>query len=108
MNWNTLCRLARELPEVSEASWYRTPALKVAGKGFVRLKTDDVVVFVLGSLDQQELLLQARPELYFLTDHYRGWPSVLARLSLLDEAEARQRLSESWRQRAPRRLQVAG
>ncbi|WP_169888482.1 MmcQ/YjbR family DNA-binding protein [Rhodococcus tukisamuensis] len=33
-----MVELARELPEVEESTWYRTPALKVTGKGFARLR----------------------------------------------------------------------
>jgi len=38
--WEDVVRLASELPEVEAATWYRTPALKVAGKGFARLRTE--------------------------------------------------------------------
>jgi hypothetical protein len=48
MKWEQLCKLSRELPEVVEAQWYGTPALKVRGKGIVRLKEDGKsVVFLL-------------------------------------------------------------
>ena len=40
MNWKSLVELGCELPQVSEGQWYRTPALMVHGKGFVRLKED--------------------------------------------------------------------
>ena len=102
MKWEQLRKLARELPEVVEAPWYGTPALKVRGKGFVRLKEDRrSVVFLLESVDEQEWLIRARPEIYFITDHYRGWPSVLARLSKLSVTECRMRLERAWRLKAP-------
>jgi len=34
-------------------------------------------------------------------DHYRGWPSVLARLSKLSVTECRMRLERAWRVKAP-------
>jgi len=102
MKWEQLRKLARELPEVVEAPWYGTPALKVRGKGFVRLKEDRrSVLFLLESVDEQEWLIRARPEVYFITDHYRGWPSVLARLSKLSVTECRMRLERAWRLKAP-------
>ena len=107
MTWEKLRALGLELPEVEEGLWYRTPALKVRGKGFARLKEDgQSVVFVLESLDEQEFLLQAQPELYFITDHYRGYPLILARLSALRVAECRARLRTGWRLKAPRSLQA--
>jgi hypothetical protein len=31
-----------------------------------------------GCLHEQEFLIEAQPEIYYITDHYRGWPAVLA------------------------------
>ena len=63
MKWDRLVELGLELPEVEESTWYRTPALKVRGKALLRLKEDgQSVVFVLESVDEQQFLLQARPE----------------------------------------------
>jgi len=106
MKWEQLCKLSRELPEVVEDRWYGTPALKVRGKGFARLKEDGkTVMFLLEDVDEQEWLISAQPEIYFITDHYRGWPSVLARLPRLPVAECRLRLERAWRLKAPRTLQ---
>ncbi|HYH97516.1 MmcQ/YjbR family DNA-binding protein [Hyalangium sp.] len=105
MKWEQLVELGCELPEVVEGIWFRTPALKVRGKSFVRLKEDgQSVVFLLESVDEQEFLIQARPELYFITDHYRGWPAVLARLANLRVPECRLRLKQGWLLKAPRTL----
>ncbi len=105
MTWAELVRLGRELPEVREGSWYRTPSLEVRGKSFARLKEDgETVVFLLEDLGEQEHLLAARPGVFFLTDHYRGYPAILARLAKLRAGEARERLRRAWRQRAPRKL----
>ena len=41
--------IALSLPGTSEEQWYQTPAYKVAGKGFLRLRTEaegGLVVFV--------------------------------------------------------------
>jgi len=101
MNWQQLCKLGLDLPEVVEDTWYRTPALKVRGKGFVRLKEDgESVVFLLDDVDDQELLIADRPEIYHITAHYLGYPAVLARLSKLRVQECRIRLAQAWRQKA--------
>jgi hypothetical protein len=105
MTWEQLVKLGCELPEVEEGIWFRTPALEVRGKSFARLKEDGKsVVFLLESVDEQEFLIQALPELYFITDHYRGWPAVLARLSKLRVPECRRRLEQGWRLKAPKTL----
>ena len=72
-----------EFAEVVEDIWYRTPALKVRGKALCRLREEgDVIVFITTSVEEQEYLIASRPDIYFITDHYRGWPAVLARLCL--------------------------
>jgi len=105
MKWPALVRLARGLPEVTLDTWYGTPALKVRGKGFVRLKEDGAdVVFVTDGVDEQEALCAALPRVFHITDHYRGWPAVLARLAALTPAIARERLEVAWRAKAPAAL----
>jgi len=105
MKWEQLSKLGRELPEVEEGIWYRTPALAVRGKSFVRLKEDgESVVFLVDSVDEQEFLIGAQADIYFITDHYRGYPAVLARLAALRVPEARLRLERGWRIKAPKTL----
>lgn len=45
----------------------------------------------------KELLLSAAPDTFFTTDHYRGFPAVLARLDEVDEDELRRLLINAWR-----------
>jgi hypothetical protein len=105
MKWEELCKIGLELPEAEEGIWFRTPALKVRGKSFVRLKEDGAsVVFLLESVEEQEFLIASQPDIYFITDHYRGWPAVLARLSKLRAPECRLRLEQGWRLKAPKSL----
>ncbi|MDI1482705.1 MmcQ/YjbR family DNA-binding protein [Polyangium sp. y55x31] len=103
MKWEQVSELARELPEVVEDVWWRTPAMKVRGKGFCRLREEgDVVVFLTESVDEREFLIENRPDIYFVTDHYRGYAAVLARLPKLTVAECRLRLERAWRLKAPK------
>jgi hypothetical protein len=105
VTWKQVCALGRELPEVAEDIWFRTPALKVRGKSFVRLKEDGkTLVFVLPSVDEQEYLIETQPKIYHITDHYRGYPAVLARMSTLTVTECRKRLEQGWRLKAPKKL----
>jgi hypothetical protein len=105
VTWKQLSKLGRALPDVEEGTWYRTPALNVRGRSFVRLKEDGrSVVFILESVDEQQFLLESQPDVYFITDHYRGYPAVLARLTALRVAECRLMLKRGWRLKAPRDL----
>jgi hypothetical protein len=95
--------LKLKLPELSEGTNYGTPALLVRGKSFTRIKDADTLVLMV-PLEHKELLMEMAPETYFETDHYKGWPAVLVRLSAISDEELGQRLTEAWRHRAPRRL----
>ena len=98
MNWGQVCAIGTKLPGVTIDTWYRTPALKVAGKGFVRLREDGKsVAFVLDSVDEQEALIDAKPNIYFMTDHYRGYAMVPAHLAKLTEPAAD--AEEAWNAR---------
>jgi hypothetical protein len=64
---------AAGLPEITEGSWYGTPALKASGKGICRIK-DAYTVALMCPIEDKALLMEAAPDIYFETDHYKGWP----------------------------------
>lgn len=90
-----LKRAAQDLPEVVETTSYGTPALKVGKKLLTRVK-DAKTVVVMCPLDEKEMLLQAAPDIYFETGHYKGWPALLMRMDKVSEDELRHRLKRIW------------
>src|ERR1700674_1278302 len=86
--FDTVRELALALPNVEDGTSYGTPALKVKKKLMVRLREDGDVVFVLG-FDKRDMLMAARPEAFYTTDHYRDYPSVLVRLDRVTTGELR-------------------
>jgi hypothetical protein len=105
MNWQAFVALARELPEVEESTSYGRPSLKVRGKYMAGFNPKEkAFVLRLASVEEQDFLTEMAPELYFVTDHYKGYPAVLARPSKLTKAEARGRLLNAWRLQAPKAL----
>ena len=105
---DTVRRFALALPEATEGTSYGTPAFKVRGKLFARLRDGGdgggEVLVVKADFGDQEALLQLQPEVYFLTPHYVGYPCVLVRLARIEEEELRERLIAAWRYCAPKRL----
>lgn len=103
MKWQDIVKIAAELPEVAESTSYGRPSLKVAGKFFAGFNTkENAFVLKLANLDEQAFLIEAAPQVYYITDHYRGWPYVLARPGKLTKSEARIRLTHAWRIAAPK------
>jgi hypothetical protein len=87
--YETVRDLAREMPGVEESTSYGTPALKVKKKLMVRLKEDGTTIVLIVGFDQRDILMQIDPETFFITDHYRGYPTVLAKLPLLKKRQLR-------------------
>jgi hypothetical protein len=85
VNYETVRRLAHLLPNVEDGSSYGTPALKVRGKLFVRLREDIDSIVLRMPFDKRDDLISDDPETYYITDHYRDYPWVLVRLSNVTE-----------------------
>ncbi|MET8847235.1 MmcQ/YjbR family DNA-binding protein [Amycolatopsis sp. NPDC004625] len=103
--WEDVVRLASALPEVEAATWYRTPALKVAGKRFARLRTEaEGGLVVMCGLDEKAALLDSGDAAFFTTPHYDGHGSIIVDLERVDVDQLRELLEEAWRRKAPRRL----
>jgi hypothetical protein len=102
-DWETVKALGAELPDVGVDRWYGTPALKVAGKGFVRLREDGALVVMIDILER-EALMQSDPQTFYITPHYQDYPAMLINLERVDPQELRELLIESWRRKAPKRL----
>ena len=90
------------LPEVEDVTRAgRPPTLKRGGCFMAALAShpsaepDTLVV----RYDEQERgwLLEDAPETYYLTDYYRRWPVILARLSTITPDALRDLLAVSWR-----------
>ncbi len=90
-------------PETELSTSYGQPAYKSFGKFLTRLRQEDDSV-VLGQVpfDERDLICEADPETFHVTDHYRNYPYVLARLKRLDVKTLRGYLTRQWRHNAPR------
>jgi hypothetical protein len=105
MTYDDVCAIALAWPGVERGTSYGTPALKVNGKLLTRLREDGETLVVLGvGLDEREMLIEAEPEVFHFTAHYRDWPIVLMRLPKSDPRAVEALLLRRWREVAPKRL----
>jgi hypothetical protein len=95
------------LPGVTEAPCYGTPGFRVRGKLFARLWPDGETLVLKLDVERRDMLLEAKPDLFFLTDHYRGHPYILVRLGAIDPERFDHWVRESWRMVAPKSLASA-
>jgi hypothetical protein len=99
-----LVRLSRKLglAEVEVGTTYGAPALRVRDRPFVSIKADDLMVLHC-PLEMKEMLMEMAPDIYFQTDHYKGWPGLLVRLDVITDEELAHRLAKAHAERAPPR-----
>lgn len=91
-------------PGVEPGLSWNTPSFKAYGKFFTRLRAEDAsIVLQAVSHDEREMLIEAEPQTFHFTDHYRNFPIVLARIEHIDPAALRSFLERRWRQLAPKR-----
>ncbi len=104
MTFEEVRAIALALPGVEDATSYGTPALKVRGKLLARLKEDGETLVVKVGFDEREMLMEAAPAAFFITDHYRAHPWMLVRLASVEPGTLRRLLVQAWREVAPKML----
>ena len=103
--WKDVTTIALALPKTEVSTWYGTLGVKVAGKGFLRYRTEsDGGLVVLCDLDKKAALLASGDPAYYTTPHYDGYGSILVNLAKVKRAELVHLITESWRRKAPLRL----
>jgi hypothetical protein len=107
----TLRRIALTLPGVEDASSHGTPGFAVKGKFLAWVRDDDVLVIKIDAM-HRDVLMQAEPDTFYITDHYRpvrsnGWTYLLVRLAKAREGDVQELFERAWRHEAPKRLVAA-
>ena len=104
MTWAAVCKAGLALPGVEEGTSYGTPALHVRKKFLARLREDQETIVIKCGFDERDLRLQADQDTFFITDHYRGYPTVLVRLAEVTPDVLREVMEQAWRVNAPARM----
>ena len=96
VTFDTVRELASPLAGVEEGSSYGTPAFKVHGALFLRLREDNETLVVRMEMDRRDEMIAEDPETYFLTDHYLNYPWILVRLSKIKREALRELIGAAW------------
>ena len=90
--------IVMSFPGVEKGMSYGSPAYKLNGKFFTRLRRDDQSMVIMEvSLDEREMLMEAEPATFHVTAHYRDYPCVLARIETLHPGSFRNFLDRRFR-----------
>jgi hypothetical protein len=105
MTWEEARAIALSLPGVEEGTSHGKPSFLVNKKFLSRLRSEDAsMVLVDVGFDEREMLMEAEPDTFHITPHYKDYPSVLARIETLDPGSLRNFLERRWRNVAPKKM----
>ena len=77
-------KIALAIPGTEEVLWFKKPAVFVHGQFLTKVHDkEDAMTLRVSSMELRDMMLEAEPELFYITDHYRNFPFVLARLKTL-------------------------
>ena len=101
LTYDDVRQLALALPDVEEATAYGSPAFKVRGAIMAgkpaNKSAEPGSLGIIIDFDQRDALIAEAPETYYITDHYKNYPSVLVRLSQIGEDQLRDLLTAAHR-----------
>ena len=97
--------LAKRFPGVELGTSYGTPAIKVKGKFMARLRTEaEGWLAIRCEFLLRDILLNAQPDVFHLTDHYRDYPAILVDLKKIRKGALLDILEQGWRMSASKKL----
>jgi len=98
-------KIVLSFPGAVEGTSYGYPSYKVVGKFFTRLRDEDnSLVMGVDSIDERDMLLEANPLVFHITDHYKNYPYVLVRIAKIDAKTLRGMLERRWLEICPKKL----
>ena len=72
------------IPGTDERPWFNQPSVFIHDRFLSKVHhKEDAVTLQVGSMEMRDMMLEAEPKLFYITDHYRKFPFVLVRLSAL-------------------------
>jgi hypothetical protein len=100
VDFDAVRKLAHEIGVVEESTVHGAPSLKVRGKLLacisVHKSAEPGSLVVRIDADQRARLIASAPDVYYLTDHYVNYPTVLVRLSRIRLDALKDLLEIAW------------
>ncbi|MGB0921510.1 MAG: MmcQ/YjbR family DNA-binding protein [Alphaproteobacteria bacterium] len=84
VTWDEVVAFCLTLPEVTYGTSWNHPSLKAGKKLLTNLHEPGGMTIKLGSVDEQDHMVELDPNLYYINDHFKGWPGCLMRLDQAD------------------------
>jgi hypothetical protein len=101
VDFDTVRKIALALPGVEDSTAYGSPALKVGGKLLACIPANKSAepgsLMVRVNFSSRAELLAESPDVYYVTDHYENYPSVLVRLARIHPDALPDLLGLAWK-----------
>ena len=101
LDFDAVRKIAVALPDVEESTIHGAPSLKVRGKLLtcpaIHQSAEPNTLAVRIGFDQRAELMANEPEIYYVTDHYVNYPTVLVRLQRIHHDALRDLLGMAWK-----------
>ena len=79
-------KIALSFEGATEGPYFGKPAVFVNEKFLTRVHhKEEAMVLAIGSMEMRDVMLEAEPKLFYITEHYKNFPYLLARLSKLNK-----------------------
>jgi len=88
--------LALAMDHTSEKTCYGTPAFYVRKKLFARMLPQGDAVVVKIEPQRREVLMQADPACYYITNHYLNHPLMIVSLGNVQLTDLEELLTDAW------------
>ena len=87
-------KIALSLPGAEERLWFNQPSVFIHDRFLTKVHhKEDAILLAVSSMEMREMMLEAEPRLFYITDHYRSFLFVLARLSALNKTMLKEMLA---------------
>jgi hypothetical protein len=77
-------KIALAIPGTKQVLWFNKPAVFLHDQFLTKVHDkEEAMTLRVSSMEMRDMMLEAEPQLFYITDHYKNFPFVLARLSAL-------------------------
>ena len=99
--------IALSFPGAEEGFNMGSVVFKANGKVLARLLGPQQAMLVGMGFDEREVMLEAEPEVFRITPHYRDYRGVIANLGPLEPGACRALIERRWREVMPKKAVAA-
>lgn len=86
-------KIMLSIPGTDERLWFNQPSVFIHDRFLAKTHhKENAVTLQVGSMEMRDMMLEAEPELFYITDHYRKFPFVLVRLPALTKTVLKEML----------------